>query len=346
MGYPTEHSRDFPELAYLNLGSNPGTPFPLDVRLERTDTLDLAAPGPAKVVLSPAEAAPFPMTIPLAVEGGTLSTDKATLERGRPRSAEFTVTMNSAGETGAAVVIGPAPLVPEPMIGVHLVAADTLVLFTTSGDASDGEPDMAARLEEPAPGPLRSFSGVASAVKRIRRDSRLKWVSTTTPFVDPGVRPGRDECPAVGCGSWRRNTLHPPQPPSPTPLLPPQANQTTFPTTTSVNPPVNPRTSSAANLPLPAPLRPTPRPLPAPHQPHPPDVAIRVPSWIVGSRFRPKWSCGAKVLTGSSRTGAAAITSRPSARSIGGPSADPERALGGACPPPEPSVCPTSGGGW
>lgn len=154
------------ELGYLNLGFNPGTPFPLDVRLERTDTPDLAAPGPARVVLSLAEAAPFPMTIPLAVEGGTLSTDKATIERGRATSEEFTVTMNSGSQTGTAVVMGPAPLILEPMIGVHLVAADTLVLFTTSGDASDGEPDMAARLEEPAPGtgglaPVNAGRGLA-----------------------------------------------------------------------------------------------------------------------------------------------------------------------------------------
>ena len=140
------------ELGYLNLGSNPGAPFPLDVRLERTDTPDLAAPGPARMVLSLAEAAPFPMTIPLAVEGGTLSTNEATIERGRATSAEFTVTMDAASQTGTAVVMGPAPLILEPMIGVHPVAADTLVLFTTSGDASDGEPDMAARSEEPAPG--------------------------------------------------------------------------------------------------------------------------------------------------------------------------------------------------
>ena len=203
MGYPTEHSRDFPELAYLNLGSNPGTPFPLDVRLERTDTLDLAAPGPAKVVLSPAEAAPFPMTIPLAVEGGTLSTDKATLERGRPRSAEFTVTMNSAGETGAAVVIGPAPLVPEPMIGVHLVAADTLVLFTTSGDASDGEPDMAARLEEPAPGPLRSFSGVASARGPSRSDVLVNRRNTECECPSGHV-PVRGRHGGCGGRSWSK----------------------------------------------------------------------------------------------------------------------------------------------
>ena len=121
------------ELAYLNLGSNPGAPFPLDVRLERTDTLDLKAPGPARVVLSLAEAAPFPMTIPLAVEGGTLSTDRATIERGRTTSAEFTVTMNPSSQTGTAVVLGPAPLVVEPMIGVYPVAADRLVLFTTGG---------------------------------------------------------------------------------------------------------------------------------------------------------------------------------------------------------------------
>lgn len=140
------------DLASLNLDFNPGTPFTLDVQLERTDTTDLAAPGPATVMLSLAEGAPFSMTIPLSVEGGSLSTTTAVIEQGKAASAEFTVTMSSGSTSGTEVVVGPAPLVPDAMIGVHLVAADTLLLFTTSGDLSGAEPiEMSALTDGQAP---------------------------------------------------------------------------------------------------------------------------------------------------------------------------------------------------
>ena len=80
------------ELAQLNLEENPGTPFTLSVHLERTDTSELDAPGPATVVVALAEGAPFSMRIPLSVEGDTISTDTVVIEGGQITSAEFTVT--------------------------------------------------------------------------------------------------------------------------------------------------------------------------------------------------------------------------------------------------------------
>ncbi len=124
------------ELLSFNLVSNPGTPFTLNVGMARTDTADLAAPGPARVVLALAEGAPFRMRIPLSVEGGSLSTDVAVIERGQVESAEFTVTMSPGSQSGTVVVAGPAPPVPDSIVGVNLVAVDTLVLFTTTSDVS------------------------------------------------------------------------------------------------------------------------------------------------------------------------------------------------------------------
>ena len=199
------------ELVQLDLDFNPGTPFILDVQLERKDTTDLAAPGPAKVVLSLAEGAPFPMTIPLAVEGGTLSITAAVIERGQATSAEFTVTMNSNSQSGTEVVVGPAPLVPEAMVGVHLVAADTLVLFTTSGDASDAEPDMAARLEEPGSGtgdlaPVILAAGLlGSTGLRLRPRSRDRGGRSRTGCSAGGGRcrpAGHDR--SAGGRAWSR----------------------------------------------------------------------------------------------------------------------------------------------
>ncbi len=139
------------ELSKLHLEENPGTPFSLSVRLQRTDTTDLTAPGPATVVAILPEGAPYSMSIPISVNQGSASVDSVVIQRGRMVSREFTVTMNSGSQSGTDVVVGPAPPVPPALIGITALAADTLRLFATSGDASDAEPGMAMRLEEPAP---------------------------------------------------------------------------------------------------------------------------------------------------------------------------------------------------
>ena len=199
------------QLASVNLDLNPGTPFPLDVQLERTDTTDLAAPGPAQVVLSLAEGAPFSMRIPLSAEGGTLSTDTALILRGQATSAEFTVTMSSGSQSGTEVVIGPPPLVPFSMIGVHLVAADTLVLFTTSGDVSGAEPGMAPGTDGRPPAgsgaaPVMWVAGLpGSAGWRLRRRSTGNGARSRTGCsaaggrCTPDVRDG-----SAGAQAWSR----------------------------------------------------------------------------------------------------------------------------------------------
>ena len=136
------------ELAQLNLEENPGTPFTLSVHLERTDTSDLDAPGPATVVAALAEGAPFSMKIPLSVEGGTISTDTVVIKGGETTSAEFTVTQDTSSEN-TQVVAGPAPTVPAPYRGINVVADDTLNLFSSS---DDGESDMALQVHGRAPG--------------------------------------------------------------------------------------------------------------------------------------------------------------------------------------------------
>ena len=130
-------------LGFLDLDKNPGAPFTLDVRLERTDTADLTAPGPATLVLSLPEGAPFSMRIPLSVEGGSLSAGTAVIESGKTMSSGITVTQSSGTQSGTRVVLGPAPMVPGDISGLDVVATDTIVLFATSGDQSGGEPGLA-----------------------------------------------------------------------------------------------------------------------------------------------------------------------------------------------------------
>ncbi|MXW18544.1 MAG: leucine-rich repeat protein [Gemmatimonadetes bacterium] len=192
---PDEMFSGLSELNSLNLEENPGAPFVLDVQLERTDTADLAAPGPAQVVLSLSEGAPFSMRIPLSVDGGTLSTSAEVIQSGSTSSPEFTVTMSSGSQSGTQVVLGPAPRVPDAILGVQLLAADTLVLFTASGDVSGAEPvGMAARMEDQAPedsgtAPLTLVTGVlGSAGWRLRPRSKGRGARPRTGCSADGGR--------------------------------------------------------------------------------------------------------------------------------------------------------------
>ena len=155
------------DLVEFSAQDNPGAPFALSVRLERRDNSDLSASGPAKVVATIDEGAPFTMTIPLSVVRGTISTDTVVIERGQTTSAEFTVTLSSSSQTGAQVFAGPAPPVAPMIHGIDVVAADTLTLFTVSADAASAAPDMAER--EGAGSPIAQALPPASARSPRRR---------------------------------------------------------------------------------------------------------------------------------------------------------------------------------
>ncbi len=133
------------ELDWLNVEDNPGAPFSLDVQLERRDNASWSAPGPATVVLSLPEGAPFALTVPLSVRRGTLSTDEAVIEQGHTASAEFTVTMSATSQSGTEVVAGPVVALRRGIYGIQVVADDTWVLFGTSGDHADPGPAPATQ---------------------------------------------------------------------------------------------------------------------------------------------------------------------------------------------------------
>ena len=121
---------DLSELRSLTLEGNPGTPFELRLRFERTDTTLPTAPGPTatvRVVL--AEGAPFPdITVLLSVRGGSFSPASVSLPRGDTVSGSFTVRQTSVGNP-ARVTATRVPEVPDAITGVELVAPDELVLF-------------------------------------------------------------------------------------------------------------------------------------------------------------------------------------------------------------------------
>ena len=116
-------------LRSLSLVRNPGTPFPLTLEIERTDSEDLLAPGPARIAVRIAEGAPLTLRLPLSVSGGTLSADTAIIEAGRTMSEEITLVRDDRGVGGSLVAVTSAPTVPENLEGVVIEAPEPVAIF-------------------------------------------------------------------------------------------------------------------------------------------------------------------------------------------------------------------------
>ena len=98
----------------------------LPLVLERVD--DGSTAGEATVAVGVAAAAPFAITIPLAVSGGTLGATSATIAKGETLSGEVTVTQ-TATTAPATVGLGAPPGVPNGFTGLTIEAGPPLVLF-------------------------------------------------------------------------------------------------------------------------------------------------------------------------------------------------------------------------
>ncbi len=122
----------FASLETLDLASNPGAPFALTLELERTDTSNRLAPGPAGVVVRLAEGAPFEMTVPLSVYNGSVSVASLTIGAGDTTSAPAQVTAPVGSSTATHVVMDHAPLVPSGFTGLEIRTGGPLELFAES----------------------------------------------------------------------------------------------------------------------------------------------------------------------------------------------------------------------
>ena len=127
-------------LTRLELHTNSGAPFTLTLKLARTDDTDLTAPGPATVKVKLAEGAPFDMSVSLSVQGGSLSSNTATIAAGSTESSAITVTQSGNGSV--IVSLGTAPEFPQEhhrhperyYTGIQMAVGDSLVLFGTSSN--------------------------------------------------------------------------------------------------------------------------------------------------------------------------------------------------------------------
>ncbi len=101
-------------LSELNLTDNPGAPFPLVMRLVRTDAKPWA-PGPARVQAQVAEGTPIPLSAALLAEGAELSATQASVPAGA--AAGPSVQAAPAGPGAARLSLAGDPAVPEGVCG-------------------------------------------------------------------------------------------------------------------------------------------------------------------------------------------------------------------------------------
>ena len=117
-------------LRSLSLFWNPGAPFALTLELERTDSSNNLAPGPADVAVKIAEGAPFEITAELVVVNG--STSASTLAIGSGGTASAGASITGIGLTATHVGWGPVMRVPGGFIGVEIRTGNPLALFAES----------------------------------------------------------------------------------------------------------------------------------------------------------------------------------------------------------------------
>ena len=123
-------------LAELRLSDNPGAPFIIRLELLRTDTTRLGAAGPAAIVLAVATGAPFPVSLPLIVENGTLSTSRLSVVTGETLSDAVTVEGPAEGSGATRLAPGSVPSLPPGFDGLRLRPPAPLSLFDASANTA------------------------------------------------------------------------------------------------------------------------------------------------------------------------------------------------------------------
>ena len=116
-------------LTEVRLDNNPGAPFPIPLTLERTDTTDLLAPGPATLAVSVAGGAPFDLVVVATVRNGSPATASFAVAAGSSRSAEVAVTQAAGSGEPTLVESSDAPAIPDRYTGLEVRLGPSLVLF-------------------------------------------------------------------------------------------------------------------------------------------------------------------------------------------------------------------------
>ncbi len=113
---------------------NPGVPFPVVAELERVDTIDVLAPGPARVVMRVPSGAPFALRMPVSVQGGAASAGWLEVGAGDTASAPLVVERPSASAGPVHLSFGQPPGLPPTYFGLEVAAGEQMALFAAAAN--------------------------------------------------------------------------------------------------------------------------------------------------------------------------------------------------------------------
>ncbi|MYB04785.1 MAG: leucine-rich repeat protein [Gemmatimonadetes bacterium] len=120
---------------WVSLEKNPGAPFELTLQLERIDTADRLAAGPATVAVTVAEGAPLPVVVPLLVGNGSASDTVLALTPGETTGAGAVVRPTTGDSRATFLDLGQVPTLPS-QLGFVLRTGDPLVLFANTRNSA------------------------------------------------------------------------------------------------------------------------------------------------------------------------------------------------------------------
>ncbi|MDE0190921.1 MAG: hypothetical protein OXQ90_06160 [Gammaproteobacteria bacterium] len=119
---------DLVSLEAISLNGNPGTPFAVEVGLERIDG-SFTAGSPARIRLKADAGFPITDTVPISTVNGSASVDSVQFERGASSGPEVVVTQGSRA-SATHVAIGPLSTSTTPSLaGIELRIGEPIALF-------------------------------------------------------------------------------------------------------------------------------------------------------------------------------------------------------------------------
>ncbi|MDE0365582.1 MAG: collagenase [Gammaproteobacteria bacterium] len=168
-------------LTRLQLQGNPGAPFPLALNWLRTDASDPAAPGPATIVATVREGAPFDMEADVSATNGKLSTARVRIPAGGTRSEP--VTVESIGAGAARVVFDTVPAIPDTQCDESFPCFDGLATATGKAIVLFGIP----RTPVEPPAALRGADVARIELADLFPDAQGEGPTYTAESSDPAL---------------------------------------------------------------------------------------------------------------------------------------------------------------
>ena len=115
---------------------NPGSPFPVRVELARSDTADVLAAGPARVVMRVPDGSPFALRMPVRVQLGSASAPWLEVGPGDTVSTPLLVERPAGSTEAVHLSFGQLSELPREFVGLEVAAGGPLALFAPSDNRS------------------------------------------------------------------------------------------------------------------------------------------------------------------------------------------------------------------